>query len=165
MKRNKQGFTLIELLVVIAIIGILATIALVALSSARKKARDAKRIAEVKQISQALEISETDTPGQSITCSGTAPFLTTGCTNVGDISWANFVDPTASTAGTACPTGTVGAVTGTCGYAIHGQGGAALTTSNYVLCFALEDKNNIGGLTSGLKSITRGSVFADGCAN
>ncbi len=157
MKKNKQGFTLIELLVVIAIIGILATIALVSLSSARQKARDAKRVSEVKQIAQALEIQDTDVPDTAIGCGATTPTDLSTCSIVGntDLVFANFKDPSK-------PTTLCGSASGApCKYSIK----SGSKTSDYEICFGLEATNNVGTTTTaGVKSIRKGSVFADTCS-
>lgn len=161
MLKKKKGFTLIELLVVIAIIGILSTLAIIALGSARAKARDAKRLSDVKQMSTALEIAETTNPANDLTCVGAG--LTTGCDDLDEtadgvtLNWGSFIDPgTNSTVACADPSVV------TCGYTVNLAATTEMDTSNYSICFYLEQAS--GSLAQGLHNVSSGGNITDNCA-
>ncbi len=160
---ERKGFTLIELLVIIIIIGLLAVAIIVSLNSARAKARDAKRISDIKQMSKLLETQEASTSNSNLTgCNAAAADRNvTRCTGPGDISQfntLNFVDPSGST--TICNSVT----TYICQYSIRQVGGNNRpTTSDYEICFYLE--NSVVGVPNGngLKRIINGSGYQNGC--
>lgn len=169
LKKHTKGFTLIELLVVIAIIGILAGIVLVSFTGIRGGARDAQRVSDIKQLAFILETVEATNPNTALTGCATAGMMndTTTCSNTGDIA-TNFLklkDPSTATiiCGAATGAGLVGAaVDAVCKYGIsaavrEGQAASVPKTSDYQICFYLEEGS--GSLTKGENAIQTGAGF------
>jgi len=157
-KKSIAGFTLIELLVVIAIIGLLSSIVSLQLGSVREKARDAKRFSDVTQMAQALEMEASDGSDAVAGCVAADANVNT-CTGPGVIgSFANFKDPTGTTA---CVGGGTPS-TAACQYSISkADGSAGAQTNDYQICFWMEAGS--GSASAGLNSITVSSVIRSGC--